>query len=70
MVDIFSSGAQILAMSDACPTGDQEVAGLGLRSGTILLLRLIMVILFLPLIQEGKLSVTWETMCTEYWLTA
>ena len=29
-----------------------------------------MVILSLPLIQEGKLSVTCERMCTEYWLTA
>ena len=28
------------------------------------------VILSLPLIQEGKLSVTCERMCTEYWLTA
>ena len=28
------------------------------------------VILSLPLIQEGKLSVTCEGMCTEYWLTA
>ena len=27
------------------------------------------VILSLPLIQEGKLSVTCERMCTEYWLT-
>ena len=28
------------------------------------------VILFLPLIQEMLLSVTSESMCTEYWLTA
>ena len=28
------------------------------------------VILSLPLIQEGKLSVTCKRMCTEYWLTA
>ena len=27
-------------------------------------------ILSLPLSQEGKLSVTCERMCTEYWLTA
>ena len=27
-------------------------------------------ILLLPLIQEGLLSVTSESMCTEYWLTA
>ena len=29
-----------------------------------------MVILSLLLIQEGKLSVTCEEICTEYWLTA
>ena len=29
-----------------------------------------MVILLLPLIQEGLLSVTSESMCTEYWFTA
>ena len=28
------------------------------------------VILLLPLIQEGLLSVTSENMCTKYWLTA
>ena len=28
------------------------------------------VILLLPLIQEGLLSVTSECMCTKYWLTA
>ena len=28
-----------------------------------------MVILLLPLIQEGLLSVTSESMCTKYWLT-
>ena len=25
---------------------------------------------FLPLIQEGQLSITGETICTKYWLTA
>ena len=25
---------------------------------------------FLPLIQEGQLSVTGESMCTKYWFTA
>ena len=30
----------------------------------------IMVILLLPLIQEGLLSVTSKSMCTKYWLTA
>ena len=33
------------------------------RSGHILLF-------LLPLIQEGQLSVTGESMCTKYWLTA
>ena len=28
------------------------------------------IVIILPLIQEGKLSVTCERMCTEYWLTA
>ena len=27
-------------------------------------------VILLPLIQEGSLSVTSESMCTEYWLTA
>ena len=45
------------------------------RPCLILLWRLIMkiistVILLLPLIQEGLLSVTSESMCTRYWLTA
>ena len=29
-----------------------------------------MVIIYLPLIQEGQLSVTGKSMCTKYWLTA
>ena len=29
-----------------------------------------LVILSLPLLQEGQLSVTGESMCTKYWLTA
>ena len=29
-----------------------------------------MIILLLPLMQEGLLSVTSESMCTKYWLTA
>ena len=35
----------------------------GTRSGNILLF-------LLPLFQEGQLSVTGESMCTKYWLTA
>ena len=44
---------------------DSLVRGLGFdtRSGSILLF-------LLPLIQEGQLSVTGESMCTKYWLTA
>ena len=37
--------------------------GFDTRSGNILSF-------LLPLIQEGQLSVTGESMCTEYWLTA
>ena len=52
-----------MAQSDARPTGDQEVAGsIPAGSGNILSWRLIMgtafVILSLPLIQEGQLSVS------------
>ena len=50
------------------PTGDQEVAGsTPTEVGNILSWRLIMkyiVILSLPLIQEGQLSVSGERMCT------
>ena len=50
------------------PTGDQEVAGsTPAKVGNILSWRLIMkyiVILSLPLIQEGQLSVSGERMCT------
>ena len=52
------------------PTGDQEVAGsTPAEVGNILSWRLIVkyffaVILFLPLIQEGHLSVSGERMCT------
>ena len=55
----------------ASPTGDQEVAGsTPAEVGNILSWRLIMkyflptVILSLPLIQEGQLSVSGERMCT------
>ena len=44
---------------------DLEVRGPGFdtRSGNILSF-------LLPLFQEGQLSVTGESMCTKYWLTA
>ena len=38
-------------------------SGFDTRSGHILSF-------FLPLFQEGQLSVTGESMCTKYWLTA
>ena len=42
----------------------QEVlTGFDTRSGNILSF-------LLPLFQEGQLSVTGESMCTKYWLTA
>ena len=62
-----------VVQSDARSTGDQEGVSSRRRSCNILLLRLIMKSFlrsFLPLIQEGKLSVTCERMFTEYWLTA
>ena len=53
-----------MAQLDARQTGDLEVA----EVGNILSWRLIMkystVILFLPLIKEGQLSVSGERMCT------
>ena len=55
---------------DACPTGDQEIAGAtACRVGNILSRRLIIkyflrVILSLLVIQEGQLSVSGERMCT------
>ena len=40
-----------------------EGPGFDIRSGNI-------VSFLLPLFQEGQLSVTGESMCTKYWLTA
>ena len=44
-------------------THKSEVLGFDTRSSHILSF-------LLPLIQEGQLSVTGESMCTKYWLTA
>ena len=60
-----------IARSDARPPGMRTVAGSILMSGNILLWRLdwtgheivSTAILFLPLIQEGELSVTGERIC-------
>ena len=49
-----------MAQSVACLTQEPKVE---IRSGHILSF-------LLPLIQEGQLSVTGESMCTKYWLTA
>ena len=59
-----------VAQLDACPTGDQEVAGSTLCwDSNILSWRFdheifFMVILSLPLVQEGQLSVSGKRMCT------
>ena len=72
--NLFILTPDSVAQSDAWSTGDQEVASLRLRSGPILVEIdheiFSTVILSLLLIQEGKLSVTCERMCTEYWLNA
>ena len=57
-----------------CPPPQLSMGKINWYTGTILLLRFdheifATVILSLPLIQEGKFSVTCERMCTEYWLT-
>ena len=44
-------------------TVGQEGPGFDTRSGNILSF-------LLPLFQEGQVSVTGESMCTKYWLTA
>ena len=51
--------------SAVCSASDSRARGHGFdtRSGHILSH-------FLPLIQEGQLSVTGKSMCTEYWLNA
>ena len=59
----------LVAQLDARPTGDQEVAGsttVGLATFFVEIDHEIfsMVILSLPLIQEGQLSVSGERMCT------
>ena len=56
-----------LSGSDACPTGDQEVAGsIPAGSATFFCGALIMKYFLrsLPLIHEGQLSVSGERMCT------
>ena len=59
----------LLAQLDVHPTGDQEVVGLTPWIGNILSWRFdheifSIVILSLPLIQEGQLSISGERMCS------
>ena len=67
-----------VAQLDACPTGDQEVAG-ATPAGSAIFFRgdheiFSTVILSLPLIQEGQLSIGscqfLAKECAQYWLTA
>ena len=46
-----------------CQAWEVRGPGFDTRSGNILSF-------LLPLFQEGQLSVTGESMCTKYWLTA
>ena len=62
-------GLILVAQLDARPTGDQQVAGLttpGQQPSFVAIEQEIFstVILSLPLIQEGQLSVSRENMCT------
>ena len=50
-------------MSFFTSLSESGVLGTDTRSGNILSF-------LLPLFQEGQLSVTGESMCTKYWLTA
>ena len=52
-----------VAQSVGHPTRKSGGPGFDTRSGNILSF-------LLPLFQEGQLSVTGESMCTKYWLTA
>ena len=64
-----TSPAPVVAQLDACPTGDQKIAG-STPTGSAAIFRedrsgnIFMVILSLPLIQNGQMSVPGERMCT------
>ena len=57
-----------MAQLDACSTGDQEIAGTSLLGWQHSLVEIdhenFLVILSLPLIQEGKFALSGERMCT------
>ena len=58
-----------MVLLDARPTGDQEFAGSPQHSFVEIYHEIFSaVIISLPLIQEGQLSVSGE--CAQYWLTA
>ena len=48
----------------------QSVGHLTRKSGVLGLIPGLATYFHLPLFQEGQLSVTGESMCTKYWLTA
>ena len=57
--------------TDACLTADPGVASsIPVRSHTFVEIDHEMISTVILLIQEGLLSVTSESMCTNYWLTA
>ena len=60
---ISYSIARLRSAVGRAPYSQVRGPGFDTRSGHILSF-------FLPLIQEGQLSVTGESMCTKYWLTA
>ena len=62
-----------IAQSVASPTADPGVTSLIIAwSHTFMEIdcEIISMVMLLPLIQEGLLSVTSRTMCMKYWLTA
>ena len=63
--DVFFNSISAAPRSAIGRAPDSQVRGPGFdtRSGNILSS-------LLPLFQEGQLSVTGESMCTKYWLTA
>ena len=53
-----------MAQLDACRTENQEVAGLTPALSWRLIMKYFLVILSLPLMQEGQLSVSGKRICT------
>ena len=65
--EIISNGIKVMPEINKGNNSAKNISGVGpgfdTRSGNILSF-------LLPLFQEGQLSVTGESMCTKYWLTA